>query len=83
MQFLPNQVKGQLVGYSINQESVELNSYLVQEKQLLAKMATLLNNPQQATQLNSAAKQLTQLINRCFFEIYNYFRKFIIHSFSI
>ncbi|MDP5212246.1 alpha-glucosidase [Pseudoalteromonas tunicata] len=68
VQFLPNQENGQLVGYSINQESVELNSYLAQEKQLLAKMASLLNNPQQAKQLNLDAKQLTQLINNCFFD---------------
>lgn len=38
-----NDVNGDIIGYSINQESVDLNSYLYAEKKFLAKIAKLLN----------------------------------------
>ncbi|GHE86896.1 alpha-glucosidase [Thalassotalea profundi] len=57
-----------LLGYSINQESVELNSYLALEKHLLAKMARLLNNETLASQLDKSAEVLKQRINQCFYD---------------
>ncbi|QBG36045.1 alpha-glucosidase [Litorilituus sediminis] len=60
--------KGQLLGYSINQESVELNSYLAQEKHLLAKMALVLDKTKQAQTFTEQAKLLAQQINQCFFD---------------
>lgn len=60
--------QGQLVGFSINQESVELNTYLAQEKQLLAKMANLLDQPAIASELSKQADVLIERINRCFYD---------------
>lgn len=57
-----------LLGYSINQESVELNSYLAMEKRLLAKMARLLNYSEQADNFQQASERLSVRINRCFFD---------------
>jgi len=59
---------GSLLGYSINQESVELNSYLAQEKLLLAKMAKLLKFPIKAKQYQSGYRWLSHKINQCFFD---------------
>lgn len=66
--FANKDVKGQLLGYSINQESVELNSYLAQEKRLLAKMARVLDKAEQAQAFTEQAKVLTKQINQCFFD---------------
>jgi putative isomerase len=60
--------KDELLGFSINQESVELNSYLANEKELLAKMAKLLNKTELAKQYQRASLQLTKRINDCFFD---------------
>lgn len=69
VRFLKNtNAQQQLVGFSINQESVELNSYLAQEKYLLAKMADLLGKTATAQQLKQQADQLSQRINQCFFD---------------
>mgnify|MGYP000306590469 CR=1 FL=1 len=59
---------GQLLGFSIDQESVELNTYLAQEKTLLAKMAKLLNKPHDEKLFQQQAKQLSTRINQCFFD---------------
>lgn len=59
---------GQLLGFSIDQESVELNAFLAKEKQLLAKMAQLLKRPQEAATFEQQAQQLAQRINQCFFD---------------
>jgi len=59
---------GDLLGFSINQESVELNTYLVQEKKLLAKMAALLQYPAQARHYQTSAIHLSKRINQCFFD---------------
>lgn len=58
----------QLLGFSINQESVELNTYLAHEKSLLANMAELLNKTQLATDYRQAATVLAKRINQCFFD---------------
>lgn len=69
VQFFPNKdQRGKLIGFSINQESVELNSYLAQEKLLLAQMATVLKKDKLAKQFNQQAKTLSATINRCFFD---------------
>ncbi|MFT4928105.1 MAG: putative isomerase [Phenylobacterium sp.] len=66
---LKNDSPSQLLGFSINQESVELNSYLAKEKQLLAEMALVLDQPKQAEQLTKQAQQLIRRINQCFFDV--------------
>lgn len=63
----------ELVGFSINQESVELNSYLAQEKYLLANMADLLAKPNNAATLRQQADKLSQRINQCFFDTHSGF----------
>lgn len=69
VRFYPNRSKtGELLGFSINQESVELNSYLAHEKRLLAKMADLLKRPAKATLYRSQADALSLQINSCFFD---------------
>lgn len=42
IQIFENKQKGKIVGYSINQESVDLNSYLYGEKVTLSKIASIL-----------------------------------------
>jgi len=59
---------GELLGFSINQESVELNTYLAHEKNLLANMAELLQQPELAQQYRQAAKVLAARINQCFYD---------------
>ena len=59
---------GNLLGYSINQESVELNSYLALEKQQLADMAALLGQPDKALAYRQSAEQLKFKINQCFYD---------------
>ena len=59
---------GQLLGFSIDQESVELNAYLAMEKGLLAKMASLLGLTAQAGQWQQQSQQLAQKVNQCFFD---------------
>lgn len=58
----------ELLGYSIDQESVELNSYLAQEKLLLAKMALIINKPIVAKNFQQQADKLIAYINECFFD---------------
>jgi len=59
---------GDLLGFSINQESVELNTYLAHEKTLLANMAELLQQKKLAATYRQAAKVLAKRINQCFFD---------------
>jgi putative isomerase len=59
---------GRLLGFSINQESVELNAYLAMEKTLLAKMARVLGRNKEAIHWDAAAKQLAHRVNQCFFD---------------
>ncbi len=68
MFFENTNTNGELLGFSINQESVELNTYLAQEKTLLANMALLLNKAQLATRYRAEAKLLAMRINQCFFD---------------
>jgi putative isomerase len=59
---------GELLGFSINQESVELNTYLAHEKTLLANMAELLKQNKLAEDYRQQAKRLAKRINQCFFD---------------
>lgn len=54
--------------WSLNQESVDLNSYLVVEKQLLSKLAKIANNYSYIDQLQSEAKEVSSLINTQFYD---------------
>ncbi|MGB1298820.1 MAG: alpha-glucosidase [Psychrobium sp.] len=60
--------ENQLVSFTIDQESVELNSYLAAEKQLLAQMAGVLGDSAKQKQYSAASKQLAKRINHCFFD---------------
>ncbi len=66
--FLENRRHGKLVGYSINQESVDLNSYLQQEKQILSQIAALLGKKTESQLWQQQATQLAAQINQCFFD---------------
>ena len=59
---------GKLLGFSINQESVELNTYLAHEKKLLSQMASLLNLSETAEKYKQSALILAKRINQCFFD---------------
>lgn len=58
---------GRLTGYSINQESVELNSYLWHEKQLLGQMASQLGEQAAASDWQQQADTLAEQIRQCFY----------------
>ncbi|WP_228290887.1 alpha-glucosidase [Shewanella cyperi] len=66
--FVENRHGGKLVGYSIDQESVELNAYLAQEKALLGQMAALLGDKQAAANWQRDAEALAARINSDFFD---------------
>ena len=67
--FYPNKdTRGRLLGYSINQESVDLNSYLALEKRILAQIAELLGRKQQAGRYRREADALAARINACFYD---------------
>ncbi|MGE6651292.1 MGH1-like glycoside hydrolase domain-containing protein [Shewanella colwelliana] len=59
---------GQLLGYSLSQESVDLNSYLYAEKQFLAKIAQRLALPSEQQHWQDEANQLAQLIQTAFYD---------------
>ncbi|MFK0572253.1 alpha-glucosidase [Endozoicomonas sp.] len=66
--FFQNQVYGQPVGYTINQESVDINAYLAAEKRYLADMAELLGRDGEARQFLDEAQKLEDFINACMFD---------------
>lgn len=68
VQVLENKVAGELVGYSINQESVELNAYLALEKILIADIAKELEERAIASDFELQARFLKDKINKCFFD---------------
>ncbi len=61
-------VKNNEQAWSINQESVDLNSYLYAEKQYLASMALLLGKTDEATALMAEAVELKALIRETMFD---------------
>lgn len=48
--------------WSMNQENICLNSFLYVDKTILAEMATLLNKPELAAQLNAEAKVIKEFV---------------------
>lgn len=69
VKFLENRNEaGDLIGYSINQESVDLNAYLYAEKKVLAKISKTLGDNKLSGKFLSQAKKLKKLINYCFFD---------------
>jgi len=60
--------QGKLVGYSLDQESVDLNAFLYREKLILADIAKELGEQSAARTWNAQAVQLRGLINRSFFD---------------
>ncbi len=58
----------ELIGFSINQESVELNAYLAKEKEILANMADLLGDPAQAAEDRQDAKYVADYVATCMFD---------------
>ncbi|GAB3035262.1 alpha-glucosidase [Bowmanella dokdonensis] len=59
---------GKLLGFSIDQESVELNAYLAMEKRLLGQMASELGLTDQAQQWENQSHRLAARVNQCFFD---------------
>lgn len=57
-----------LLGYSMNQESVDLNAFLYADKLYLAKMAKKLGLHQEARAWQRASAQIKIKINTCFFD---------------
>lgn len=66
--FANHDKQGNLLGFSIDQESVELNSYLAKEKQQLSHIAKLLGRTKQAQTLAKEAEDLAKRINQCFYD---------------
>lgn len=59
---------GELVGYSLSQESVDLNAYLYAEKRLLAKMALIMGVSEQANKWQQQAQILSTKIQTEMFD---------------
>ncbi|RZQ52786.1 alpha-glucosidase [Pseudoalteromonas phenolica] len=59
---------GKLFGYSLLQESVDQASYFYTDTLYLAKIANILNLPNEAKQFEADAKQVKSYINRCMFD---------------
>ena len=67
--FLENRDQaGKLTGYSIAQESVDQNSYLFLEAQLLSKMAQVLEKPKEKAIFAEQATSIQALVNDCMFD---------------
>ena len=60
--------KGNLVGYSINQESVDLNSFLYAEKVYLSNMAEVLDLPKEKKEYLASAKKVKEYVNKNMFD---------------
>lgn len=59
---------GEVIGYSINQESVDLNAYLYAEKMFLADMADELNLKKDEERFKKEAKELKKYISENMFD---------------
>lgn len=69
VKFLENlDANNQSLGYSINQESVDQNSFMYQESMILSKMATLLGKEEEASLHQVRAEKFKRLINVCMFD---------------
>lgn len=65
---LENCHDGDVVGYSLNQESVDLNSYLYAEKLYLAKIARLIGESADADQFEADAEEVAEYIQQQMFD---------------
>lgn len=63
-----NRKNNQVIGYSINQESVDLNAYLYAEKGFLASMAEVLGKTEDVTKYTEEAKTVQTYINDNMFD---------------
>ncbi|GAA4533433.1 MGH1-like glycoside hydrolase domain-containing protein [Amycolatopsis samaneae] len=69
MRVLANQdARGRVVGYSLNQESVDLNAYLVADKRYLAEIARVLGEHTRAGQLIRQADDLAARIRATMYD---------------
>lgn len=59
---------GNLLGYSLLQESVDQASYMYSDNHYLAEMATLLGKPEEAKRYRALAQKLADYINTCMFD---------------
>lgn len=59
---------GNLLGYSLLQESVDQTSYMYSDNHYLAEMATILGKPEDAKRYQTLAKKLADYINTCMFD---------------
>ena len=66
--FFQHKVNGKPVGYTINQESVDINSYLAGEKNFLAQMAELLGKSEEANTYREDAEKIANYINTQMFD---------------
>jgi putative isomerase len=62
VKMLDNYYNDRLVGYSMNQESADLNAFLVAEKRYLAQMAEMLNKPKEAQTYEDEAMKVAAFI---------------------
>ena len=60
---------GQTVGYTLNQESVDLNAYLYAEKCYLNAMAEMLGKTEEAAQYEAEAALLRNYVNENMFDV--------------
>lgn len=60
--------KGEVVGYSINQESVDLNAYLYAEKGFLKSLAEALGKTEDAKRYEKEAKEIADYVNKYMFD---------------
>jgi len=60
--------EGKALGYSISQESVDLNSYLFAEKKLLSKMAAILNKSEDSSKYEKEAEYVKEFIQKNMFD---------------
>jgi putative isomerase len=69
VKFAENRDKsGNLLGYSLLQESVDQASYMYSDNHYLAQMATLLGKPEEAKRYRALAQKLADYINTCMFD---------------
>lgn len=61
-------LKGNLIGYSINQESVDLNSFLYAEKIYLSNMTEVLGLPKEKKEYLKSAKKVKEYVNKNMFD---------------
>ncbi|MDO5977875.1 MGH1-like glycoside hydrolase domain-containing protein [Flavivirga spongiicola] len=62
-------VKNNPTAWSLNQESVDLNAYLLVEKELLIKLAKITNNTSSIETLQNDANEVSVLINMAFYDV--------------